>query len=49
MFSIIRLRRSPGAMFIAALSASQSGPAPPPAQATRRVRPFDSTSSEAHS
>src|SRR5215475_11640612 len=49
IFSIIRLRRSPGAMLSAALSASHNGPAPPPAQTTRRVRPFDSTSSEAHS
>src|SRR5262245_46783924 len=49
MFSTIRLRRSPGATPSAAVSASQSGPAPPPAQATNLVRPFDSTSSEAHS
>src|SRR5262245_59168281 len=36
-------------MLSAALSASHSGPAPPPAQTTSRVRPFDSTSSAAHS
>ena len=49
MFSTMRLRLSSGATPIAAVSASHSGPAPPPAQATSRVRPFDSTSSEAHS
>src|SRR5215510_12034168 len=48
MFSIIRLRRSPAAMPSAWPSACHSADEPPPAQATRRVRPFDNTSSEAH-
>ena len=49
MFSTMCLRRSSGLIPIAAVSASHSGPAPPPAQATSRVRPFEITSSEAHS
>src|ERR1019366_7329702 len=49
MFSIIRLRRSAGGTPIAAVSASQAGPAPPPEQTARVVRPPEMTSSEAHS